>query len=502
MNPIYIAIALAIWFIVGVVIAYKAREYLGKGMPEFFLANRKLSGFISGMTYSATTFSAFMMVGLVGLTWETGVGAVGFEMIYIIFTILLLIIFAPRFWVAGKIYDIITPPELIAKRYNSKWVGIVSSVICLTMLIPYASVQMMGVGFLIEGMTSVSLPAFEVFGVTISSLYLIGVLLVAGFSGISAFWAGMRSVSWTDAFQAIIMLGASILLVIFVFYHFFGGPAGFVTDMTTEHSQLLELNWDLSMFIGLTLPWAFFALTNPQVSQRMFVSDSVKSIKQMIIYFSIFALIYTVITTLLGLSIAGTGLLDAGADPDSAMPVLLGNVPVLLALVVFVSIFAAATSTLSSVTLTLSSLGSRDLVKKVKPSISERLEVYSGKIIILVILLSCIVFANLRLDMIAVLSSMASGGLLVMAPTIIGSFFWKRSTTEGALSSMVIGGVITPSLYLAGESYYPLGWWPSFWGLLITVVIFVTVSLITEPPEGTEKFLNEVEQGVEEYGMV
>jgi len=500
MNPLYIAIALSIWFLVGVVIAYKAREYLGKGMPEFFLANRKLSGFISGMTYSATTFSAFMMVGLVGLTYSTGVGAVGFEMIYIIFTILFLIIFAPRFWVAGKKYDIITPPELMAKRYNSKWVGVVSSIICLTMLVPYASVQMMGVGFLIEGMTAVSLPAFEVFGVTVSTLYLIGVLLVAGFSGISAFWAGMRSVSWTDAFQAIIMLIASITLVIFVFYSFFGGPAGFVTEITTEHSDLLELNWDLSMFIGLTLPWAFFALTNPQVSQRMFVSDSVKSVKQMILYFSVFALVYTVITTLLGFSIAGIGF--EIADPDTAMPVLLGNVPVVLALIVFVSIFAAATSTLSSVTLTLSSLGSRDLVKKVKPSISERTEVLSGKVIIILILLSCIVFANLRLDMIAVLSSMASGGLLVMAPTIVGSFFWKGSTTEGALSSMVIGGIVTAFLYLAGAAHYPLGWWPSFWGLLLTTAIFVGVSSFTERPEGTEEFLNEVEESVKEHGMI
>ncbi len=501
MSPIYIGATLAIWFMIGVLIAYVARERLGEGMPEFFLANRKLGGFISAMTYSATTFSAFMMVGLVGLTYSTGVGAVGFEMIYIIFTILLLIIFAPRFWIAGKIYDIITPPELLAKRYNSRWVGIVSSIICLTMLIPYASVQMMGVGFLLEGMTSISLPAFEIFGITVSSLYLIGVLLVAGFSGISAFWAGMKSVSWTDAFQALIMLGASIALVIFVFYHFFGGPSGFVTQITTEQSHLLELNWDLSMFIGLTLPWAFFALTNPQVSQRMFVSDSVKSIKKMILYFSIFALVYTIITTLLGFSIAGTGL-EVGADPDSAMPVLLGNVPIILALVVFVSIFAAATSTLSSITLTLSSLGSRDLVKKIKPSISEKLEVYSGKIIIILILLSCIVFANLRLDMIAVLSSMASGGLLVMAPSIIGSFFWKRSTTEGALSSMVVGGVITASMYIAGEAYYPLGWWPSFWGLLVTLGLFVGVSLMTEPPEGTEEFLDEVEEGVEKHGMI
>ena len=498
MNPLYIAIALIIWFLVGVIIAYKAREYLGEGMPEFFLANRKLSGFISGMTYSATTFSAFMMVGLVGLTYSTGVGAVGFEMIYIIFTILLLIIFAPRFWIAGKKYNIITPPELLAKRYNSKEVGIVSSIICLTMLIPYASVQMMGIGELLEGMTSASLPALQIFGITISSLYLIGVLLVAGFSAISAFWAGMRSVSWTDAFQAIIMLAASIILVIFVFYHFFEGPSGFVTEMTTEHSQLLELNWDLSMFIGLTLPWAFFALTNPQVSQRMFVSDSVKSVKQMIIYFSLFALIYTVITTLLGLAIAGTGL--EVPNPDAAMPTLLSNVPVILALVVFVSIFAAATSTLSSVTLTLSSLGSRDFVKKVKPSISERTEVFSGKVIIVLVLISCIIFANLRIEMIAVLSSMASGGLLVMAPTIIGSFFWKGSTTEGALSSMIVGGVMTSFLYIT--EFYPLGWWPSFWGLLLTLTIFVSVSLLTERPRGTERFLEEVEKGVKEEGMI
>ncbi len=499
MRLIYIALALALWFVIGVVIAHFARKHLGKGMPEFFLANRKLSGFISAMTYSATTFSAFMMVGLVGLTYDTGVGAVGFEMIYIIFTILLLLIFAPRFWVAGKKFDIITPPELLTKRYDSKWVGMVASIICLAMLIPYASVQMMGIGYLLEGMTSVSFPTFSFFGYSVSSLYLIGILLVAGYSAVSSLWAGMRSVSWTDAFQALVMIIASVTLLIFVLYHFFGGPFAFATEMTADYSHLLEFDWDLSMFVGMTLPWAFFALTNPQVSQRMFVTDSVKGMKKMILYFSLFALIYTVITTLLGFSAAGIGI--EVADPDSAMPVLLGKVPVLLALVVFVSIFAAATSTLSSVVLTLSSLGSRDLVKNVKPNISEKMEVYSGKIIIILIIIACIIFANLRLDLIAVLSSMASGGLLVMAPTIIGSLFWKRSTTEGALISMIIGGPFTAALYIAGEAYYPLGWWPSFWGLIITTIIFVVVSLLTEPPEKAEKFVEEVEKGVEEYGM-
>ncbi len=490
MNPIYLFLALFIWLILGVVISYFARKQLGEGITEFFLANRKLGGFISGMTYSATTYSAFMMIGLVGLTYDKGVGALGFEITYLIFTIILLAIFAPRFWVAGKKFDYVTPPELLAGRYNNKWVGIIAAIICLVMLIPYASVQLMGVGYLLAGLTPSSVP----------NMYIAGILIAAIFSGFASIWAGMKSVSWTDSFQAIIMISASIILVLYVFFHFFGSPGGFVADISNNRSDLLKLNWNFEMFIGLSLPWAFFAITNPQVSQRMFVSDSSRSLKRMIIYFSIFGLIYTVITTLLGLSVAGISGISV-SEADKAMPVLLNNIPVILALVVFIGIFAAATSTLSSIILSLSSIGSRDMVKGLKPKISEKLELYSGKVIILVIIVSCIIFANLKLDLIAVLSSMASGGLLVMAPTIIGAFFWKRSTAKGAILSMGIGGIFTGALYIAGESYYPLGWWPSFWGLLLTVIIFITVSLITKPPEDTEEFLEEIDKGVKKHGM-
>ncbi len=488
MNPSYVFTALGIWFFLGVVIAYFARKKLGEGLPDFFLANRKLSGFISGMTYSATTYSAFMMVGLVGLTYLSGVAALGFEMTYLMYTIILLLIFAPRFWVAGKKFGYITPPELLAGRYRSKWVGIIASIICLVMLIPYASVQLMGIGYLLSGLTPSSF----------SNMYFIGILLGAAFSTIASLVAGMKSVSWTDAFQALTMIIASVALIFFVFYHFFGSPAGFVSTVSTQSPELLKLNWNFKMFIGLALPWAFFAITNPQVSQRMFVSDSPVSLKRMIIYFSIFGFVYTIITTLLGLSVANIGGLTIAA-PDKAMAVLLENIPVVLALVVFVSIFAAATSTLGSIILTLSSIGSRDLIKKMDTDISEGRELLFGKLLIVGIVVICIVFANLKLNLIAVLSSMASGGLLVMAPTIIGTFFWKRSTAEGALTSMGIGGLLTASLYISG--WYPLGWWPSVWGLIVTVGLYVGISYITEPPENNEEFFEKIEKGMEDHGF-
>ena len=41
-------------------------------MSGYFLGNRKMNGFVSALSYSATTYSAFMMVGLSGLLIEVG----------------------------------------------------------------------------------------------------------------------------------------------------------------------------------------------------------------------------------------------------------------------------------------------------------------------------------------------------------------------------------------------------------------------------------------------
>jgi len=474
MSQLYVWISLIIWISIATGIAFLAKRGLGEGIAEYFIGGRRLGGFISGMTYSATTYSAFMLVGLVGLTYQSGVGALGFEMTYLMFTVLLLAIFAPRFWLASNKYDFVTPSELLANRYESRWVGIVSAAIFLVMLIPYAAVQLMGIGFLVEGLTGGDIP------------YMAGVLLMAAFSGFSALWAGMRSVSWTDAFQAITMLTTSLFALFFLFYHFFGSPSGFFTTITTENSNLLKLNWNPRLFIGLALPWAFFALTNPQVSQRMFIPDKVSSIKRMIIYFSIFGFIYTIISTLFGLQAAN--LLPGLTNPDKAMPVLLTKIPTALGLIIFIGIFAAATSTLGSIILTLSSAVSRDIVHNFKPSISEKLELFSGKLFIPLLLGATVVFAWVQPGLIAVLSSMASGGLLVTAPALIGAFFWKQGTGAGALTSMVAGGIITGVMYAKG--FHPLGWWPSVWGFGVTVFLFLVVSLFTNAPGIAEEFVN------------
>ena len=116
MHTMITLVGISVWFATGCLISHYAKKRVGHGIAEYFIANRKISGFIAAMTYSATTYSAFMMVGLVGMSYMVGISAMGFELTYLISTMLLLLYFAPRFWYVGKEYNCVTPSELLAKR--------------------------------------------------------------------------------------------------------------------------------------------------------------------------------------------------------------------------------------------------------------------------------------------------------------------------------------------------------------------------------------------------
>jgi solute:Na+ symporter, SSS family len=87
----------------------------------------------------------------------------------------------------------------------------------------------------------------------------------------------------------------------------------------------------------------------------------------------------------------------------------------------------------------------------------------------------------LRLGLIAALSVASSAGLLVMVPALIGCFYWKKGTAAGALTSIIIGGLVA-TVFQYG-AIRPLGLWPGVWSGLVAVVLFIVISLFTKAPE-------------------
>lgn len=89
--------SVSIYVLIALAIAVLSRQGKSVSMSSYFLGDRQMNGFVSALSYSATTYSAFMMVGLAGLTYKGGVGALGFEIVYFA-GVSLVAIFGPKFW--------------------------------------------------------------------------------------------------------------------------------------------------------------------------------------------------------------------------------------------------------------------------------------------------------------------------------------------------------------------------------------------------------------------
>ncbi|SER43230.1 solute:Na+ symporter, SSS family [Gracilibacillus ureilyticus] len=478
MSTTLVWVMIAIYVVLALAIAYLSRNGKQDSMAGYFLGDRKLNGFVSALSYSATTYSAFMLVGLAGLTYNGGIGAYGFEIIYFM-GVSLVAIFGPRFWVVGKKYGYVTPSEMLGDRYQNKWVAIVTAISSCLFLIPYSAVQLTGIGYLLQGVTNNAIP------------YTTGVIIATALALIFSYIAGIRSVAWTDSLQALMMIITSTIVVILII-NGLGGITGFFETLETNQAEDLTVPgngyFSFWTFLGLTIPWFFFSISNPQVSQRLFMPASLKSLRHMLMGFLVFGLIYTIVSVVWGFS--ASILFPDLENADLATPMLLSSdlVPPVLGVIVMVGIMAAAISTIDSILLTLSSLFSRDVYGNFKQQTDDKKQLKIGKIVIPVIATLAFLFAQLQLDLIAVLSVASSAGLIVVVPAIIGTFFWKRGTAAGVIVSVAVSSILV--IILEFFKILPFGLKSGIWGIIVSSLLFIIISLLTKAPaEKAEEFL-------------
>lgn len=438
--------ALALYLLIGTLIAIYAMRGV-KSDEDYYIGGRRLGGVVSALTYAATTYSAFMMVGLVGLSYVSGVGALGFELFYLVGTIMLLSYYAPKIWKLGKEKGLVTPGDLLAIRYGNKSAKLLAILLAIA-LIPYTSLQLISISLLLN-------IGFE-----------IGIVLSAIIIALWAFLGGLRSVAWTDAIFGIFMLLMAISAVLFA------------TSLlpSFEFSRLGELLyvpnsfWSYERFISYTLPWFFFALTNPQVVQRIFVPKDEASLKRMVILFGFFGLLYTVLVTFLGLQLrllTELELFPKITDRDLVTPKFLELMPKELSIAVAMSIFAAAITTANSIVLTLASIFSMDLVKT--------RNIFIGRALVVVITIAIALFAFQRPAYIVDLAVMSSTILLCQLPLVFGIFHWKRGSDASAIATLLTGFTTAVALYYTKTTLgIPIG----VWVIITSFAAFFAVSTI------------------------
>ncbi len=330
-------------------------------------------------------------------------------------------------------------------------------------------------------------------------------MAIATGAALAIFWtlvAGLRSVAWTDAVQAVVMLISALLAVGFV-VSAIGGWSSFGEKVIETNAQWLDVPgpglWALPTFIALALPWFFFPLSNPQVSQRLFVTKDLAAMRRMIFWVLGFGLIFTLIAVIWGFAAL---VLSPGwrTRREPPRPFFLGSgaVPVAVSLALIIGILSAAVSTLDSIALTLGSMVARDLMRHKKGTDARQILV--GRVVVVLVVLFAAYFALQQAKIVSQLAALSAAGLIVTVPAIIGAFFWRGGTAAGVLASLIGGaGTAVYMAMIAGVSVFN----PMLAGTVVTVtvVLFVGVSMITKPRPDALDFKGELREELDKNGV-
>ncbi|MDI9644048.1 MAG: sodium:solute symporter family protein [Candidatus Verstraetearchaeota archaeon] len=483
MEALSTYLAIVVYIAMGTAIAWFAKRHLQRDVRDFYTAGGRFGTLVVALSYAATTYSAFMFIGLVGLSYQWGVGTLGFELVYFVGTLFLLYYLAPKYYSLHMKHGYISPAEVLTDRYGSPAVGAIATMISLVALIPYSSSQIIGIASAAEGASGGAVP------------FVLAVLIAVSLALIWSIIAGVWSVGWTDVYQGILMISAGVVVLAWVVDWATKMPS--FTFLSGEISRVPNSYWTPQNFLNMTIPWFFFAITNPQVVQRLFAPKSKKAQKGMIIWFGFYGLFFTVLVCALGIMIRGAT--EAGGFPlityrDSVTPTLLKMVPLWLSVIGLVAIIAASISTIDSIILTLSSMSIRDLFIPRMPKMSQKAQVAVGRAVMVALAAACALFSLSRPGLIVDLAVLSSSLLLPIAPVVLGCFVWERGGKVSASMALIVGFATAVTLYYLKLS--PMGLPTNLWTLIISTATYAILGMFEKNLEGARK-IREAQVGSE-----
>ena len=119
---------------------YFSKKGSGDSSDEFYLGGRKLGPFVTAMSAEASDMSSWLLMGLPGLAYLTGVADAGWTALGLaVGTYLNWLIVAKRLRRYSIVCNAITIPEFFSRRYRDEKniLMCISAVIILIFFIPY-----------------------------------------------------------------------------------------------------------------------------------------------------------------------------------------------------------------------------------------------------------------------------------------------------------------------------------------------------------------------------
>ncbi len=481
-------IMLAVFFGIMVGVGFYCRAHT-RDVAGFVLGGRSVGPWLTAFAYGTSYFSAVIFVGYAGqFGWKFGVAStwIGLGNAFL-GSLLAWVVLGRRTRLMTQNLNSATMPEFFGKRYESKALKIVSSVIIFIFLIPYTA-------SLYNGLSRLFAMAFNVD-------YAVCVIVMAVLTGIYVIVGGYMATAINDFIQGIIML-VGIVAVIYSVLSVNGGFLGSLTALSNVTDESVAMPGAFASFFGPD-PAGLFAvviLTSlgtwglPQMVQKFYAIKSEKAISKGTIISTLFAVVVAGGCYFLGgfgrLFLTGEEVAKEGFD--AIIPAMIERLPEFLIGVVIILVLSASMSTLSSLVLASSSTLTLDLIKdNIVKNMSQKKQVsFMRVLVVLFIAISAIIAIvqyKSNVTFIAQLMGVSWGALAgaFLAPFLYG-LYSKKATGAAAMTSFILGtGIMTLNM-IARSAFPAMLQSPINCGAFVMVlglIVVPIVSLFTKKPD-------------------
>ena len=484
---------------VGVYSRRKATDVNG-----FVLGGRSVGPWLTAFAFGTSYFSAVIFVGYAGqFGWNFGLSSTwaGLGNAFI-GSLLAWNILGRRTRVMTQHFDAKTMPDFFGKRFGSKTLKIVASIIVFIFLIPYTA-------SLYNGLSSL-------FGLVFEIPYWVVILVMAVLTGVYVIFGGYMATAINDFIQGIIMLFGITAVIVSVLVQ----NGGLVEAMKSLSTIEGDAGWAgaYSSFLGpdpLALLFVVI-LTSlgtwglPQMVGKFYAIKSEKDIHKGTIISTFFAIVVAGGCYFLG----GFGRLYADAGVvynattgkplfDTIVPAMLATLPDIVIAIVIVLVLSASMSTLSSLVLTSSSTFTLDVIKPAfKKGLTDKQQVFIMRLFIVFFIAISAVIAVIKdshpsVTFIAQMMGVSWGALAgaFLAPFLY-SLYSKKVTKASAAVCFVWGCGIAIFQMVVTLAKLPVADFGPFFGYIFKssinsgvvamvggLVIVPIVSLFTKKPD-------------------
>ena len=443
----------------------------GSFLNEYFLGSRSMGGFVLAMTLTATYISASSFIGGPGAAYKYGLGWVLLAMIQVPTIWLSLGVLGKKFAILARRYNAITLNDMLQARYQNRAVVWIASISLLVAFVGAIAVQFIGGARLLETAAGIKYEnGLLIFGITIA-LY-------------TAF-GGFRASVLNDTMQGMVMLVGTIVLLVGV-VHAAGGLHNAVETLEQIDPKLVSPQGadDILTPTFMTSFWVlvcFGVIGLPHTAVRCISYKDSKAVHRGIIIGTI-----VVALLMLGMHLAGAlgrAVLPHLTVPDLVIPTLMVQVlPPWAAGLFLAAPMAAIMSNVNAHLLQASATIVKDLWLSASPTKMhnerrlKRISTWTTLVLGILMMLA----AWRPPEMIIWLNLLAFGGLeaVFLWPLVLG-LYWERANAVGAISSMIIGGVLYALLATLKIQYQ--GFHPIVPSLLISLLAFVVGNRFGSP---------------------